>query len=90
MIRKKVIIKNKSGLHARPSATLVREAGKFESDFFIHRMGYRVNGKSILGVMTLAAEHGAELELEFIGDDEKAAMNKIVELIENKFGFEDD
>ncbi len=90
MIRQKVIINNKSGLHARPSATLVREASKFESDFFIHRMGYRVNGKSILGVMTLAAENGAELELEFIGIDEKEAMKTIVELVENNFGFEDD
>jgi len=90
MIKKKITIKNTSGLHARPSATLVKTAGKFSSDFFIHMYGYKVNGKSILGVMTLAAEHGAELELEFDGDDEKDAMKTITELIDNKFGFADD
>jgi len=52
--------------------------------------GYKVNGKSILGVMTLAAEHGSELELEFDGADEKEAMKTIVELIDNKFGFKDE
>ncbi len=90
MIKKKITIKNTSGLHARPSAALVKNASKFESDFFIHMYGYKVNGKSILGVMTLAAECGAELELEFDGSDEIEAMSAITELIENKFGFEDD
>lgn len=90
MIKKKITIKNLSGLHARPSAALVKTAGKFKSDFFIHMYGYKVNGKSILGVMTLAAEHGAEIELEFDGNDEKAAMKTIIELIDNKFGFADD
>lgn len=90
MIRKKVTIKNSSGLHARPSAALVKTASQFQSDFYIHMYGYRVNGKSILGVMTLAAEYGAELELEFEGRDEKKAMDTIVELIDNKFGFLDE
>ncbi len=90
MIRKKITIKNSTGLHARPSAALVKTASKFESDFFIHMYGYKVNGKSILGVMTLAAEHGAELELEFDGSDEQEAMDTITELIENKFGFDDE
>ncbi|WP_142454656.1 HPr family phosphocarrier protein [Gracilimonas mengyeensis] len=90
MIKKKVTIKNSSGLHARPSAALVKLAGKFKSDFFIHSFGYRVNGKSILGVMTLAAESGAELELEVDGPDEKEAMEAIVELIDAKFGMEDE
>lgn len=90
MIKKLVTIKNESGLHARPSAALVKIASRFESDFYIHMYGYKVNGKSILGVMTLAAEHGAELELEFDGADEKEAMATIVELIDNKFGFADD
>ena len=90
MIKKKVTIKNSSGLHARPSAQLVKLAGKFKSDFFIHSYGYRVNGKSILGVMTLAAEHGAELELEVEGPDEEEAMKAIVELIDNKFGMEEE
>lgn len=54
MIKKTVTIKNSTGLHARPSAALVKLAGSFKSDFYIHMYGYRVNGKSILGVMTLA------------------------------------
>ncbi|WP_018128205.1 HPr family phosphocarrier protein [Balneola vulgaris] len=90
MIKKKITIKNSSGLHARPSATLVKHASKFKSDFYIHMYGYKVNGKSILGVMTLAAEHGAELELEFNGPDEEKAMETICQLIEDKFGFEDE
>ena len=87
MVRKKVRIVNEAGLHARPAATLVKLASKFESEFFIHMYGYRVNGKSILGVMTLAAEEGAELELELNGPDEEEAAKAIAELISN--GFEE-
>lgn len=90
MIKKKVTILNSSGLHARPSAALVKLAGQFKSDFYIHMYGYRVNGKSILGVMTLAAEQGAELVFEVNGSDEKEALNAILELVENKFGMEDE
>lgn len=90
MIKENVTIKNSSGLHARPSAALVKLAGKFKSDFFIHMYGYRVNGKSILGVMTLAAEQGAELLFEVSGSDEKEAMQAILELVENKFGMSDE
>ncbi len=86
MIKKKVTIVNDAGLHARPAAALVKLASKFESDFYIHMYGYQVNGKSILGVMTLAAEKGAELELELKGPDEKKALEAITELIENGFG----
>lgn len=87
MIKKKVTIVNEAGLHARPAAALVKTASKFSSDFYIHMYGYRVNGKSILGVMTLAAEQGAELELEVEGKDEKEAARVITELISN--GFEE-
>lgn len=90
MIKKKVTIKNASGLHARPSAILVREAARFKSNFYIHLYGYRVNGKSILGVMTLAAECGAELIFEFDGEDEHEAMEAITRLVENKFGIDDE
>ncbi|MBD3616862.1 MAG: HPr family phosphocarrier protein [Gracilimonas sp.] len=90
MIKKKITIKNTAGLHARPSAQLVKLASKYKSDFYIHSYGYRVNGKSILGVMTLAAEHGAELELELDGADEKEALEAIVDAIESKFGMEED
>jgi phosphocarrier protein len=88
MIKETVTIPNKAGLHARPAAALVRLASQYESDFFIHLFGYRVNGKSILGVMTLAAEQGAELELEMDGPDEEDAMEAVVELIEDGFGEE--
>ncbi|MGB0346672.1 MAG: HPr family phosphocarrier protein [Balneolaceae bacterium] len=90
MIKKTVTIKNSSGLHARPSATLVKLAGSFKSDFYIHMYGYRVNGKSILGVMTLAAEQGAELLFEVSGPDEHDAMTAILDLVNNKFGQDDE
>jgi phosphocarrier protein len=86
MIKKKVTIVNDAGLHARPAAALVKLASKFESDFYIHLYGYKVNGKSILGVMTLAAEKGAELELELDGPDEEEATEAITELIDDGFG----
>lgn len=89
MIKKKVTIVNKSGLHARPAAALVRCSSRFKSDFFIHMYGYQINGKSILGVLTLAAEQGAELELEVDGPDEKEAMNAITKLIANGFKQEE-
>ncbi|MDX1585264.1 MAG: HPr family phosphocarrier protein [Balneolaceae bacterium] len=85
MIKKKVTIVNEAGLHARPAAALVKTASKFQSDFYIHMYGYRVNCKSILGVMTLAAEKGAELELEVNGKDEEEAVEAISRLIENGF-----
>ena len=85
MKKQKVIIKNPAGLHARPDSLVVKAAVKFQSDFFIHMHGYRVNGKSILGVLTLAAEQGAEMELEFDGPDEDDAMNALVKLFENGF-----
>lgn len=90
MIKEKITIKNSAGLHARPSAQLVKLASKFKSDFYIHSYGYRVNGKSILGVMTLAAESGAELELELEGPDEEEALKAIKEAIENKFGMDEE
>jgi phosphocarrier protein len=86
MIKEKVTIVNDAGLHARPAAALVKLASKYESDFYIHLYGYKVNGKSILGVMTLAAEQGAELELELDGPDEEAALDAITELIADGFG----
>ncbi len=85
MISRKVTVKNESGLHARPASVLVKVASGFKSEFTIRMYGYNVNGKSILGVMTLAAECGAEMELILDGPDEEEAMEKIVQLFENKF-----
>lgn len=89
MVSAKVKVLNESGLHARPSSELVKMASKFKSDFFIKMYGYKVNGKSILGVMTLAAECGAEMELILEGPDEDEALGTLTELFENKFNVDE-
>ena len=88
MIERTVKIKNKAGLHTRPAATIVKLAAKYKCEFFISRNGMNINGKSIIGVMTLAAEEGAELVLTFDGEDEEEAARGIVEFFENGFGEE--
>lgn len=88
MIKKSAKIVNKLGLHARPSAMLVTAASKFNSEVFFTKNGLRVNGKSILGVMMLAAEMGSELLIEVDGPDEEQALNEILQVIESKFGEE--
>jgi len=85
MIEKKVQIINKAGLHTRPAATIVKMAAKYKCEFYILRDGMNINGKSIIGVMTLAAEEGAELLLSFDGEDEEQAAKEIVEFFENGF-----
>jgi phosphocarrier protein len=73
-------------LHARASAKLTQTAAQFQSEVWLSRNGRRVNGKSIMGVMMLAAARGTQIKLETIGDDEDAAMHALVALIEDKFG----
>ena len=85
MIEKDVVIKNRAGLHTRPAATLVKLAAKFKSEFFILKDGVEINGKSIIGVMTLAAEQGSTLTLRFDGEDEGEACSAIVDLFERGF-----
>jgi phosphocarrier protein HPr len=85
MIEREVTIVNRSGLHTRPAAALVKTAAKFKSDFFITKDGMEINGKSIIGVMTLAAEQGAKLLLKFSGPDEAEATQSVVDLIERGF-----
>ncbi len=85
MIKKRVKIENSSGLHARPAAHLVKIAGKFQSDIKILKDGLEVNGKSIMGVMMLAAEQGSELEFVVDGVDEQDALNALVELVRKNF-----
>jgi phosphocarrier protein len=85
MIEKKVKIINKAGLHTRPAATVVKMAAKYKCDFHISRDGMSINGKSIIGVMTLAAEEGAELDLLFNGEDEEEAAKEIVNYFERGF-----
>lgn len=86
MLRLEVEIVNRLGLHARASAKLTQLAGGFQSDVWMTRDGRRVNAKSIMGVMMLAAAKGSSVELETEGPDEQAAMDALVALIRDKFG----
>jgi phosphocarrier protein len=79
-------ISNKLGLHARASAKLTKLASGFQSDVFMSRNARRVNAKSIMGVMMLAAGIGSDVELEIDGVDEQAAMDALTALFEDKFG----
>ena len=86
MITNTVTISNKLGLHARASAKLTKLAGSFRSEVFLSRNGRRVNAKSIMGVMMLAAGLGSEVEVETDGAGEQAAMDALLALINDKFG----
>ncbi len=86
MIKKTVRINNKLGLHARASAKLTKLAGSFRSEIFMSRNGRRVNAKSIMGVMMLAAGLGTDVEIEIDGEDEVQAMQALGALISDKFG----
>jgi phosphocarrier protein HPr len=86
MIRNTLIISNKLGLHARASAKLTKLAGSFQCEVFMSRNGRRVNAKSIMGVMMLAAGLGAEVEVETEGVDEQQAFDAIAALVNDKFG----
>ncbi|MFC2092222.1 HPr family phosphocarrier protein [Elusimicrobiota bacterium] len=83
-----VIIKNKLGLHARAAAMLVEGVSRFTSDVVITKKGHEVDGKSIMGVMTLAASMGTKLTFRANGDDEDELLRKVVELVERKFDEE--
>ncbi len=85
MIEREVKVLNRAGLHTRPAASLVKLAAKFKSDFVISKDGFEINGKSIIGVMTLAAEQGATLLLRFTGEDEEAAAGAILALFDKAF-----
>ena len=82
----KITIINKLGLHARASAKFVSLAAEFKSEVLLKRNGQQVNGKSIMGIMMLAAAKGAELELCTDGKDEKKAIEELSSLINNRFG----
>ena len=86
MLKNEIEIINKLGLHARASAKLTQTASGFACEVWIVRAGKRVNAKSIMGVMMLAASKGATIELETNGSDEAEAMEAMVALINNKFG----
>ena len=86
MIQTKLTISNKLGLHARASAKLTKLASTFRSDLFIRKGDRRVNAKSIMGVMMLAAGIGSEVDIDACGDDEQAAVDALTALVDDKFG----
>jgi len=86
MVERTVQILNKNGLHARPAAEIVKIAAKFSSEITIARDDLEVNGKSIMGVMMLAAECGASVVLKADGGDAEQAVDALATLIANKFG----
>lgn len=86
MIEHVVRIKNRLGLHARAAVKFVNLANRFTADVRIEKDGSDVDGKSILGILTLAATQGTEITLRLNGDDEAAALRAIVELIDGLFG----
>ena len=86
MITSTLTISNKLGLHARASAKLTKLAGSFKCEVFMSRNSRRVNAKSIMGVMMLAAGLGSQVELETEGPDEQAAQQAITALVNDKFG----
>jgi len=88
MVEQTVTIENRLGLHARPCAVFVHAAGRFASQIFVERDGLEVNGKSILGVMMLAAEMGAKVTIRADGKDEAEALAALVRLVHDKFGEE--
>ncbi len=81
-----VRIANRNGIHARPAAEIVKVAAKFKSEIVLVRDDLEVNGKSIMGVMMLAAEFGSTLAIRAAGDDADAAVEAIATCIANKFG----
>lgn len=89
VIEKKFVIGNKLGLHARPAALFVRTANRFESEITLQKGKHKVNGKSIMGVMMLAAGHGSRLTIRIVGPDAERAMAEIEKLLNNNFGERD-
>ncbi|MGD8779294.1 MAG: HPr family phosphocarrier protein [Ignavibacteria bacterium] len=85
MIEKTIEIINEAGLHTRPAATIVKIAAKYKCEFYINKDGLHINGKSIIGVMTLAAEKGSQLLLSFDGEDEEEACAEIIKYFERGF-----
>ena len=86
MIEREATIVNQEGLHARPAAKIVRLASTFDSEIELFKDGLAVNGKSIMGVMMLAAECGATIIIKAEGDDAEAAIDAIADLVGNRFG----
>jgi len=89
MVNKKIVIKNKLGLHARAAVKFMNLANRFASSVCIEKDGNEIDGKSILGILTLAATQGSKITLKISGPDEDRALDALEALIENKFNEEE-
>lgn len=87
-VERSVRIANRLGLHARPAAEFVKMASQFEADVFVRKDELEVNGKSIMGMMMLAAEFGSEITIRAAGADSATAVTELVRLVEGRFGEE--
>jgi len=86
MIERTITIRNKLGLHARAAVKFVNTANRFSADVRIEKDGGEIDGKSILGILTLAAIQGSDIKLKIDGADEEAAWKALTELIDHRFG----
>lgn len=86
MTIKETIVLNATGLHARPASMFVQTAGKYKSKIFVIKDGQRINAKSIMGIMAGGIAQGTTVSIEAEGEDEEAAVEALVKLIEDKFG----
>ena len=87
-LQQTVTIRNTYGLHARPAAQFVKLANRFQSDIVVRKQELEVNGKSIMGMMMLAAECGSDIVIRAAGDDAETALRELVGLVDNKFNEE--
>ncbi len=85
-VERSVRIQNKLGLHARPAAEFVKAASQYDADVLVRKDELEVNGKSIMGMMMLAAEYGSEITIRASGADSEAAVSELVQLVEGRFG----
>jgi phosphocarrier protein len=85
MVEKIITVKNRAGIHARPAALLVQIAKDFKSDIFLEKDNDRINGKSIMGIITLGAAYGVEIKIITEGEDEQAAADALAHLFDSKF-----
>ncbi len=87
-LERTIQIQNRYGLHARPAAEFVKLASRFRSELWVKKDDLEVNGKSIMGVMMLAAEYGSDITIRAVGDDAALALSELCGLIDRKFGEE--
>lgn len=88
MVSQEVTIQNKLGIHARPAAQFVKTANSYQSEVTVEKDGEEIDGKSIMGLMMLAAGNGSKLMIKVTGEDEQAALSALVKLVDEKFGEE--